>query len=370
MQALTRAEWLEQRRSYMCASDAAGALGMSQYNSPADVAHSKWGTLEEKKGEALERGQVLEDLIRHMYARRTGHDVIPGAFIVSKDEPWMAATPDAADTTTNELVQIKTTIMWAAHRWEVVGDAGEIIPTIPPEYRIQGQHEMAVTGARRNVFVVLFADASTFRSLCWAVARAPTAGAPDDDPLGRSDEFDALDDHIAELEAMEDPPCRFAVYPLDRDDETIRQLIEQERHFWETYVQEHVLPPDKYAPEESPTILEATDEQREFMEVAREHWVGKKHHTESYDEVKGILAEVIGTATGIHAEGIGTITYKAPKNIKPQTDYAKVLDEVRSFIPEDRLEEAIANNTARPPKARVFLPKWDGIKRARKAKKK
>jgi len=366
MPALTRAEWLEQRRSYMCASDAAAALGMSKWASPADIARDKWGErIEEKTGEQLERGNILEDFIRHMYARRTGHEIIPGAFLVSQEHPWMAATPDGADVTTNELVQIKTTIMWAAHRWEVAGDAGEIIPTIPPEYRVQGQHEMAVTGAQRNMFVVLFADASTFRSLCWSVARAPSA---DENEAGRSAEFDALDDHVRDLEQMEDPPCRFATYPLDRDDTTIDSLIEQEHRFWEMYVQEHVLPPDKYAPEEEMTILEATEEQREFMEVAREHWIGKKHHEEGYDEVKGILAEVIGPATGIRAEGIGTITYKAPQNVKPQTNWAKVLDDVRSFIPPDRLEEAIADNTAKPPKARVFLPKWDGIKRARKAK--
>lgn len=358
---LTREEWLERRRSYLGASDAAAALGMSPWSSPADVARDKWGEKieDEKANEALERGQILEALVAVIYARRTQHVIADGAFIVSRDWPWMAATPDRVDVSTNSLIQIKTSLMFTAHKWEMDG-----VDTIPPEYRIQGQHEMAVAGAKRNVFAVLFADASTFRSLCWAVARAPG----EDHPAERRAALEAIAEHVDQLEGADDPPCRFATYPLERDDETIAMLVEQERIFWETYVVTHTLPPDKYTPEASPTILEATDEQREWMERARVHHIAKKEHETEYDECKEVLAVAIGDATGIHSEGIGTITYKAPKNISPVTNWLAVLEAVKAFVPADRLEAAMAENTAKPEKARVFLPKWDGVKRTRKAK--
>ncbi len=351
---LTREEWLARRRSYLCASEAAAALGMSPWSSPLDVAlEKKGGLVAEKKSEILERGIILEPLVAELYAERTGHKLSDGAFVVSAQFPFMAATPDRVEETEDCLAQLKTAINWTRHKWVTILPDGREVDSIPPEYMIQGQHEMAVTGARKNIFGVLFADASTFRSLCWMVAQ----GIP----------LPEIAAHVGQLEAMEDPPCAFAIRPLERDDALIAQLVEQERIFWERHVLGDELPPDKYAREKAPTILEADARHAAWMKVAREHWIARRDAEDGYEEMKTALTAFIGDATGIHADGVGTITYKAPVNVKPVTDWHAVLEAVKAFVPADRFEAAVEEHTATPKKSRVFLPKWEGV--ARKSRK-
>jgi putative phage-type endonuclease len=230
---LTREQWLERRRNYMCASDAASALGLSRWKSPLELCQEKWGEVEDKDPtEAMIRGQKLESLVLDMYRDRTGHTVNGEAFVVSDEHEWMAATPDGDDEDLGDLLQIKTVTAYIRNQW---GESGS--QDIPEEVMLQVQHEMCVTGADRDIVVALFGSTDVFRML----VILKDGEMPAEDLRGLAERMD--DDDGCSLE--------YAVYSIDRDEEIIADLLEQEKAFWDDYVQAHETPPDASIPEKT-----------------------------------------------------------------------------------------------------------------------
>lgn len=147
-------EHVEQMRaSGLGASDAAGVLGLDPRNPPIKIWRRLRGLppLEEDRDAALEEaafwGNILEPVIRGVYAQRTRQRVIvPDRSIVHPTLLWLHATPDGLIPERDNpleawggVVQIKNQSAWRAHEWG---------PDLcPRSYRIQVETEMAVTRA-------------------------------------------------------------------------------------------------------------------------------------------------------------------------------------------------------------------------------
>ncbi len=301
-QEMSHAEWLERRRQYIGGSDAAAALGLSKWKSRLDLYREKRGELIVEETPVMTRGIVLEPLVAELYRRSTGHETEDGAWVVSSQYPWMATTPDLSDVDDNCIVQIKTTSSWAREAWGVPGNW-----TIPADYLLQCQHELAVTGAEENRLAVFFADQSTFRGLVWMIR----AGMD----LGRVCEY------VEDLIQDADSPCEFHVIPLYTDPGLIADMVEGERLFWHDYVQAGVEPPDESIPQKSSDILVADERQCEILGRLRDAKKAENLDKERYSEIVEEVKIEIGEASGIRAEGICSITYTAPAE-KIAIDYA------------------------------------------------
>ena len=144
------------------ASDAAGILGMDDWNPPIRVWRRLRGeALPDTSGEAAEWGQILEPVVLGRYATKTRMLVLqPTGSLIHTEHPWLHATPDGvvcsedceprvmsvADWHASRvlahgagLVQAKTASAYLAHEW-ADGKA-------PRKYVVQVQVEMACTGA-------------------------------------------------------------------------------------------------------------------------------------------------------------------------------------------------------------------------------
>jgi putative phage-type endonuclease len=154
----SRADWLEQRKTGIGASEASAALGVNPYKSPIELWAEKCGLCEPpdlSENEAVEFGVRLERPIGEAYQARTGREVNfwPQDMIaVHPDIPWMLCTPDARQLPEPGLerevgvLQIKTAGAFMASEW---ADGP------PLHYQVQIQHEMLVTGHSWGTLVVL-----------------------------------------------------------------------------------------------------------------------------------------------------------------------------------------------------------------------
>lgn len=336
---LNREQWLERRRNYMCASDAAAALGLSRWKSPLELCQEKWGEVEDKNpSEAMIRGQKLESLVLDMYHHRTEHAVVGESFVVSDERPWMAATPDGMDIEEGPLLQIKTVTAYCRDQW---GESGS--QDIPEEVMLQVQHEMCVTGADMDKVVVLFGSKDVFRMLVILT----DGEMPADDLRGIAERMD------------EDEGCslEYAVYPIERDEEIIADLLEQEKAFWDDHVQAHEPPPDASIPEKTDMLVEVHDDAFDVLVELHDADVEVHNATEAYNEIRSKVEKLIGENAGVFNDSIGKITFKAPKP-KESIDYKSVCGDFGKIDP-DACEASLARNTSTKQGKRVFRKKWN-----------
>lgn len=334
---MTREQWLEKRREFIGGSDAAAALGLSRFKTQLQLYQEKRGELQIEETEAMVRGQMLEPIVRDLYARKEGRELSDAAWVVSKTVPFMAATPDAIDDVPNSLVQIKTNSAWGRHLWGP--DRSSQLPT---DYMIQGQHEMAVLGAKRNRFAVLFADQEMFRALVWMI-RGGVAN-------------DVILDYIEEQIEKDDSRCEFAVFPIERDDALITTIIEGETYFWEKYVREGVLPPDPSIPEKTKDYITADARQRKLIEKLRAAYEARDSAKEVYEQIAGAVKTEIGENAGMVAEGLAKIHYKAPTP-KAKVDWESIAKEMRSSAPK-KYDLLAKQHTKTVQGSRLFRPYW------------
>ena len=148
-------EWLAMRNSGIGSSDASAAVGLSTYSTPLEVYSRKIGEIEEFQGnEVTDFGTFMEPGILQLWEKKTGDKVInyPCPMYRSPTHPHMIATPDAQLSAT-EGVEIKS-LTW---RWidRLPGPDGMELTDDTPEYIIQAQHQMFVTGWKQIHFAVL-----------------------------------------------------------------------------------------------------------------------------------------------------------------------------------------------------------------------
>lgn len=139
--------WLRDRLSGIGASEIAGVLGESPYESPMSVYQAKVAPADDDEdSEHLFWGLELEPAIVGGYAKRTGRKAVhSGALLRSVEHQWALCTLDA--WTTDDLdsgiwwpLEIKNIHLMAADQW---------LEGTPRHIYLQVQHQMLVTGAAK-----------------------------------------------------------------------------------------------------------------------------------------------------------------------------------------------------------------------------
>lgn len=144
----------EERRGYIGASDAAGVLGLSRWQTPLGVWAEKTGQIEvEDISDKLQvkLGVRLEEVVAELFTEKTGKKVhrVNEAF-THKQYPFLKCHIDRKVEGERAILQCKTASAWKAKEWD-----GE---EIPHEYIIQEMHELAVTGYDRAYIAVLIGN--------------------------------------------------------------------------------------------------------------------------------------------------------------------------------------------------------------------
>lgn len=187
-----RRRWLQERRRGIGGSDAAAVLGLSPWASPLSLWVDKTrGTVDDRQTEAMRWGNVLEHVVAVELAKEHSVRLGPSPGILAHPQrPWQRATLDryALDRSgrPEAVVEVKTANAFAVGEWQQDGP--------PPDHVvIQVQHQLDVTGL----------------------------------PLG----------YVAALVGGNQPRW----WPVERDDELIGMLREEERRFWQL-VQDGIPP--------------------------------------------------------------------------------------------------------------------------------
>lgn len=180
---MTEDQWLEARRVGIGGSDAAAILGMNKFKSPVGVYLDKIGQSPEEKmsSEAAYWGNTLEDIVAQEFSKRTGLKIRKrNAILQHPDHPFMIANVDRLIVGVDEGLECKTASEYLKQEWTE--------DQVPASYLIQCQHYMAVAGFQAWWIAVL---------------------------IGGN---------------------KFQFKRIERDEEIISHLIEQEKNFWENHV--------------------------------------------------------------------------------------------------------------------------------------
>lgn len=172
-----RSEWLVMRRSYIGGSDAAGVMGLNPYSSPYSIWCEKKGITPDFSGNlATDVGEYLEDFIAHRFEQETGKKVRRNNFCIFNSEyPWAMADIDREIVGEDAGLECKSTSALNMRQYKN--------GMYPAKFYVQCVHYLAVTGKKRWYLAVL---------------------------IGNSD---------------------FRMFTIDRDEEEISALMEQEKAF-------------------------------------------------------------------------------------------------------------------------------------------
>lgn len=186
---LSREEWLSERRKGIGGSDAAAIAGLNPWRSAAAVYLDKVGEVEpeELSGERIRVGHDLEDYVARRFAEATGKKVRRNNYMLHHDEyDFILADIDREIVGENAILECKTTNSFAAKDWA---------EEPPLHYQIQCLHYLLVTGSDRCYIAALIGNEA------------------------------------------------FKWFVIERDEETIADLLNVEVDFWKRYVEARVCPP-------------------------------------------------------------------------------------------------------------------------------
>lgn len=165
-----RADWLEQRRKGIGASDAAVILGLTKWKSPMGLYAEKVGLvpLSQEENDLLEWGKRLEPAIAGKYEDETLRVTTdPGEFTIQKstDVDFQIATLDRVVVGTPGVMvgvgagpgalELKNVIEFKREDWQ---------DEPPLLYQVQVQHQLAVTGYRWGSIAAIIGG----RSFVWS----------------------------------------------------------------------------------------------------------------------------------------------------------------------------------------------------------
>ena len=172
-------EWLALRKGYIGGSDAAAVMGLNPYASPYSLWAEKTGRTEGFAGNlTTEVGSYLEEFVARLFERETGKKVRRyNKMMVNDEYPWACADVDRVVVGEDAILEIKTTNSLGKIKKLKKGE-------IPEQYYAQMVHYLAVTGKKKCYLAVLI-------------------------------------------------ECReFRRFELERDEDEIRALMEEECSFW------------------------------------------------------------------------------------------------------------------------------------------
>ena len=192
---LSREDWLDYRRLGIGGSDAAAIMGLSPFSTIRDLYFDKIGVIEEEEENwvAKEVGHRLEDLVAMIFAKKTGLEVFPVRkmfrhplypFMLA-DVDYFIRFPDGSIG----ILECKTCNYNAKDKW---ADDG-----IPENYVLQVRHYLAVMNMNKAYIACLYGNNEN----------------------------------------------EFVYRCLERDRMEEEELIDQEKYFWEEYVEKKIEPP-------------------------------------------------------------------------------------------------------------------------------
>jgi putative phage-type endonuclease len=159
-----RAAWLARRREGLGGSDAAVALGFSEYKTPYQLWAEKRGEVEPddlSDNKHVEWGNRLEAVVAEKYADETGREIAcVDEMLVHPDHPWMLANLDRRIVGESRGLEIKTSSALVNGR-EAWGEAGSDM--VPESYLLQVHHYLTVTQYDVFDLAVLFLKDLDFR---------------------------------------------------------------------------------------------------------------------------------------------------------------------------------------------------------------
>ena len=187
---LSRADWLKYRTMGIGGSDVSVIAGINPYRSVYQLWLEKTGQTEPAEGENeyTHFGTLLEPIVRKEFTARTGIKVRQKHMLLQSEEyPFMLANLDGVINNNGEkcIFEAKTASAYKLDNWQ---------SGIPPEYMLQIQHYMAVTGAKKTYIAAL---------------------------IGGN---------------------HFVYRLIERDDEMIAKIIAMEQQFWEVNVLGGIAP--------------------------------------------------------------------------------------------------------------------------------
>ena len=147
-----REVWLAERSTYIGASEVAGVLGVSAYDSPHSVWLAKTKGVQKEETYAMRKGTHMEALIAQEWTRTTGIRVTRSKLKRHSKWPFMACNPDRVGKIngTPFLLEIKHAGHWAGQQFGTDG-----ADMVPEHYMVQVAYQMIVTGIK---LACLFAD--------------------------------------------------------------------------------------------------------------------------------------------------------------------------------------------------------------------
>jgi putative phage-type endonuclease len=187
---MSREEWLEARRSTIGGSDAAAIVGLSQWATPLSVYMEKKGLSPDKPDSiAMRIGRELEETVAQLWAEKEGKKVRrKNAMVYNPDIPFAHANIDRMVVGEDAFLECKTTSEMNLKKFK----NGEF----PANYYVQVMHYLMVLGEqyKRGYLAVLVGNREMF------------------------------------------------TFVIERDEEEIAALREQEQAFYENYLLPGVMP--------------------------------------------------------------------------------------------------------------------------------
>ena len=285
---LSRADWLEVRRTGIGGSDAAAAVGLNPYKSQTELWLEKTGRGADlpkpdpnDTTEPIYWGTLLEPIVAAAYSKQTGNRVRRiNAVLRHPTIPFMLANLDreVIGVPGVQILECKTAGQFGARHW-VDG---------PPEYvGLQVQHQLAVTGKQA-------ADVAAL--LCGQ---------------------------------------QLAVYRIERDDALIANLIALEAEFWR-YVEQDIPPPGDGSesadralrclyPRDSGGTVDFSDDRQ--LSAVFADLVAVREQIEAQEVAAARLKQTIQSAMGEASRALfetGEVTFKRSKD-GTSTDLERLL---------------------------------------------
>ena len=302
---MDKLEWLRERQKGIGGSDVGAILGVNKYKTAFEVYIEKIEPITEVKeqSESAYFGDIFEEVVAKEFEKRTGKKVRRDTrHFKHKDHPFMVANIDRRVVGENAILECKTANQFLSKEWD-----GE---EIPASYLLQVQHYLAVTGAEKGYIAVLIGGQ------------------------------------------------RFLWREVNRDEELIEIIIEQEKQFWKM-VQDKTPPAldgssaaenylkEKYKQAESEKAIELGFEYKDKIKTYLEKKEQLKVFKTEVQELENQIKFEIGSAEYAYAPGY-SLSWKNvssekvdPKKLK--SEYPEVYEKVikESISRRFNIKEAI-----------------------------
>lgn len=285
---LSRADWLEVRRTGIGGSDAAAAVGLNPYKSQLELWLEKTGRDAElpkpdpnDTAEPIYWGNLLEPIVAAAYTQQTGrrvrkvnavlrHPTVP--FMLANLDREVIGVPDV------QILECKTAGLFGSRHWQ---------DGVPEYVQLQVMHQLAVSGKQAADVAVL---------LCGQ---------------------------------------QLAVHRIERDDELIARLIQLEKQFWR-YVERDTPPPGDGSesadralrclyPRDSGGTVDFSDDRQ--LSATFADLVAVREQVEALEVAAAKLKQTIQTAMGDASRALfdtGEVTFKRSKD-STSTDMERLL---------------------------------------------